>query len=142
MNIKCPHCLNQFNYIEIEVGNSYLSRSRDVVTIVSKHSQGYFLGDNGVNYNLKGHDIRDNSKNDLVELSNRLFGKSEYEKEFKDQFVCNYKGIDIYWYSNILDGENYTYWYGPRNPEYISGISTLSDAKNNIDYYFTNKGIQ
>ena len=139
MNIKCPHCLNQFDYIEIEVGNSYLSRSRDVVTIVGKDSQGYFLGDNGVSYNSKGHDIRDNSKNDLVEISNRLFGKSEYEKEFKDQFVCNYRGIDIYWYINMLDGENYTYWYGPRNPEYISGISTLSDAESSIDFYLNNK---
>lgn len=139
MNIKCPHCLNQFDYIEIEIGNSYLSRSRDVVTIVGKDSQGYFLGDNRVSYNSKGHDIRDNSKNDLVVLSNRLFGKSEYEKEFKDQFVCNYRGIDIYWYTNMLDGENYTYWYGPGNSEYISGISTLSDAKNNIDYYFNNR---
>ena len=136
MNIKCPHCLNQFNYIEVNIGNSYFSRDGDVVTITGKETQGYFLGDNGVSYNSKGHDIRDNSRNDLVEISNRLFGKSEYEKEFENQFVCNYKGIDIYWYINMLDGENYTYWYGPGNSEYISGISTLSDAKNNIDYYF------
>ena len=140
MNIKCPHCLNQFDYIEIEVGNSYLSRSRDVVTIVGKDSQGYFLGDNGVSYNSKGHDIRDNSRNDLVEIYNRLFNKSDYEKEFKDQFVCNYRGIDIYWYSNILDNMNYTYWYGPNNSEYISGLPTLQDAESSIDFYLNNRG--
>ena len=139
MNIKCPHCLNQFDYIEIEVGNSYLSRSRDVVTIVGKDSQGYFLGDNSVSYNSKGHDIRDNSKNDLVEISNRLFGKSDYEKEFEEQFVYNYKGIDIYWYSNILDNMNYTYWYGPNNSEYISGLLTLQDAESSIDFYLNNR---
>ena len=139
MNIKCPHCLNQFDYIEIEVGNSYLSRSRDVVTIVSKGTQGYFLGDNGVSYNSKGHDIRDNSRNDLVEIYNRLFNKSDYEKEFEEQFVYNYKGIDIYWYSNILDSMNYTYWYGPNNSEYISGLPTLQDAESSIDFYLNNK---
>ena len=140
MNIKCPHCLNQFNYIEVNIGNSYFSRDGDVVTIIGKETQGYFLGDNGVSYNSKGHDIRDNSRNDLVEIYNRLFNKSDYEKEFEEQFVYNYKGIDIYWYSNILDNMNYTYWYGPNNSEYISGLPTLQDAESSIDFYLNNRG--
>lgn len=140
MNIKCPHCLNQFNYIEVNIGNSYFSRDGDVVTITGKETQGYFLGDNGVSYNSKGHDIRYNSRNDLVEIYNRLFNKSDYEKEFEEQFVYNYKGIDIYWYSNILDNMNYTYWYGPNNSEYISGLPTLQDAESSIDFYLNNRG--
>lgn len=140
MNIKCPHCLNQFDYIEVNIGNSYFSRDGDVVTITGKETQGYFLGDNGVSYNSKGHDIRDNSRNDLVEIYNRLFNKSDYEKEFEEQFVYNYKGIDIYWYSNILDNMNYTYWYGPNNSEYISGLPTLQDAESSIDFYLNNRG--
>ena len=139
MNIKCPHCLNQFNYIEVNIGNSYFSRDGDVVTITGKETQGYFLGDNGVSYNSKGHDIRDNSRNDLVEIYNRLFDKSDYEKEFEEQFVYNYKGIDIYWYSNILDNMNYTYWCGPNNSEYISGLPTLQDAESSIDFYLNNR---
>ena len=58
MNIKCPHCLNQFDYIEVNIGNSYFSRDGDVVTIVDEDSQGYFLGDNGVDILIKWTFIR------------------------------------------------------------------------------------
>lgn len=75
-----------------------------------------------------------------TEESNRLFDKSDYEKEFENKLIFNYRGIDIYWYiNNILDSTNFTYWYGPENSEYMSGIATLDDAKKSIDLHLNNR---
>lgn len=50
--------------IEIEVGKTYLTREGKEVYI--NNFNNYFIGDNKIEYNYKGHDIRDNSKNDLI----------------------------------------------------------------------------
>ena len=63
----------------------------------------------------------------------RLFKKSDYEKTFKDRFVQRYRGIDIYWYINVIDDMKLTFWYDQESSEYISSLSTLRDAKEQID---------
>lgn len=63
----------------------------------------------------------------------RLFKKSDYEKTFKGYFVQRYRGIDIYWYLNIIEDMKLTFWYGPESSEHISSLSTLRDAKEQID---------
>ena len=69
----------------------------------------------------------------------RLFKKSDYEKTFKDRFVQRYRGIDIYWYLNIIDDLRLTFWYGPASDEYISSLSAMSDAKEQIDMILNEK---
>lgn len=64
---------------------------------------------------------------------NRLFEKSDYEKEFSNRFICNYKGIDIYWYIDLMDELKLTFWYGQEDSKYISFVEKLSDAKKRID---------
>ena len=63
----------------------------------------------------------------------RLFKKSDYEKTFKDRFVQRYRGIDIYWYINVIDYIGLTFWYGPESDEHISSLSTLRYTKEQID---------
>jgi len=50
--------------IEIEVGKTYLTREGKKVYI--NNFNNYFIGNNKIEYNYKGHDIRDDSKNDLI----------------------------------------------------------------------------
>lgn len=50
---------------KLSVGYMYLTRKGDIVKI--NGFDEYFLGSNGVTYNYRGHDIRDNSDNDLVQ---------------------------------------------------------------------------
>lgn len=50
---------------KLVVGYMYLTRKGDIVKI--NEFDEYFLGSNGVTYNYKGHDIRDNSDNDLIQ---------------------------------------------------------------------------
>ena len=69
----------------------------------------------------------------MCKKEKRLFKKSDYEKTFKDRFVQRYRGIDIYWYINVIDDMKLTFWYGPNPDEYISLLSTLRDAKEQID---------
>ena len=69
----------------------------------------------------------------------RLFKKSDYEKTFKGRFVQRYRGIDIYWYLNLTDDMNLTFWYSPESSEYISSLSTLRDAKERIDVILNEK---
>ena len=69
----------------------------------------------------------------------RLFKKSDYEKTFKAHFVQRYRGIDIYWYLNIIDDMKLTFWYGPESSEYISSLSNLRDAKEQIDMILSEK---
>ncbi len=50
--------------IDIEVGKTYLTREGKEVYI--NNFNNYFIGDNKIEYNYKGHDIRDDSRNDLI----------------------------------------------------------------------------
>ena len=52
----------------LEVGNLYLTRNNNIIKIVDFNE--YYIADNGNRYNYKGHDITDNSSNDIA---------SEYE---------------------------------------------------------------
>ena len=69
----------------------------------------------------------------------RLFKKSNYEKTFKVRFVQRYRGIDIYWYLNLIEDMKLTFWYSPESSEYISSLSTLRDAKEQIDMILNEK---
>lgn len=70
---------------------------------------------------------------ETMEETNRLFEKSDYEQEFSNRFICNYKGIDIYWYFDLMEELKLTFWYGPEDSKYISFVEKLSDAKKRID---------
>lgn len=69
----------------------------------------------------------------MCKKEKRLFKKSDYERTFKSHFVQRYRGIDIYWYLNLFEDINLTFWYGPESNEYISSLSTLRDAKEQIN---------
>ena len=47
----------------LEVGNLYLTRNNNIIKIVDFNE--YYIADNGNRYNYKGHDITDNSSNDI-----------------------------------------------------------------------------
>lgn len=73
---KCTNCNYQGTYLDfkvtqepkiiIELNKKYLTRNNKEVVI--NNFNNYYIGNNDVEYNYCGHDIRDNSKNDLIKI--------------------------------------------------------------------------
>jgi DNA-directed RNA polymerase subunit RPC12/RpoP len=69
----------------------------------------------------------------LLSDKTRAFNCSDYEKTFRDSYIRQYKGYNIYEYQNIFNENKLTFWYSSNDSEYISSVDTLDECYDLID---------
>lgn len=69
----------------------------------------------------------------LISDRTRAFDCSDYEKTFRDRYVQQYRGYNIYEYKNVFNENKLTFWYSSDDSRYISSVETIDDCYELID---------
>ncbi len=75
----------------------------------------------------------------LLSDRTRAFPASGYEDTFKDNFIQQYRGYNIYWYDSSINDKRYTFWYSYNDSDYASFIESLDECYLLIDEYIDMK---